>query len=132
MKLGARETADGENVMQKGLWGQVGGQWKLQIDKAAGIPSCVVSGVWPKDGSMLRVVVKASISVADGKWHDLRCRRTVDGVAVVIDGVVQGSMAMPVVDVNSDAPVTIGAKSVKPRDNDQFHGVLDDVFMALL
>ena len=126
------ETADGQNVVQKGTWGQPGGQWKLQIDKAAGIPSCVVSGKVPATGAERRTVLKASISVADGTWHTLVCRRTGAGLEIAIDGVVRGSRAMPSVMLNSAAPVTIGAKSVKPNDNDQFQGMLDDVFMTVL
>lgn len=126
------ETADGENVLQKGTWGQPGGQWKLQIDKKAGVPSCVVSGAVPGKNAERRVVLKASVGVADGTWHSLVCRRTGSGLEILIDGVVRGSKAMPAVVLDSAAPVTIGAKSVKPNDNDQFQGMLDDVFMTVL
>ncbi|MGD9998562.1 MAG: PKD domain-containing protein, partial [Ilumatobacteraceae bacterium] len=44
----------------------------------------------------------------------------------------RGRASMPVVDLDSDAPVTIGAKTVIGADNDQFHGVLDDVYMTVL
>lgn len=130
--LKKNETADGENVVQKGTWGEPGGQWKLQIDKAAGVPSCVVSGRVPGKATERRVVLKATIGVADGVWHVLLCRRTVAGVEILVDGVVRGSVAMPAVVLDSTAPVTIGAKSVTPTGNDQFHGVLDDVVMTVL
>jgi hypothetical protein len=130
--LKANETADGENVVQKGTWGEPGGQWKLQVDKAAGIPSCVVSGAVPGTNAVRRTVLRASISVADGRWHSLVCRRTTDGLKIVIDGAVRGSAPMPAVRLESAAPVTIGAKSASPADNDQFHGMLDDVFMTVL
>jgi hypothetical protein len=126
------ETADGENVLQKGTWGQPGGQWKLQIDKAAGVPSCVVSGAVPGTNTERRVVLKAARGVADGTWHTVMCRRTASGLEILIDGVVRGSKPMPAVVLDSAAPVTIGAKSVKPADNDQFQGMLDDVFMTVL
>jgi hypothetical protein len=130
--LQKHETADGENIIQKGTWGQAGGQWKLQIDKDAGIPSCVVSGKVPNTDAERRTVLKASISVADGTWHTVVCRRTKAGLEIVIDGVARASKAMTVVMLNSAAPVTIGAKSVKVTDNDQFQGMLDDVFMTVL
>jgi hypothetical protein len=130
--LKASETDDGENVVQKGTWGQAGGQWKLQVDKTGGRPSCVVSGTVPSSGKDLRVVLKSTVGVADGAWHQVTCRRTAAGVTIVVDGQAAGSAAMARVTLASSAPVTIGAKSVKPTDNDQFHGVLDDVFMALL
>jgi hypothetical protein len=131
--LSPSETDDGENIVQKGEWGEAGGQWKLQVDKAAGVPSCVVSGHVPGQTKARRVVLQASIGVADGMWHQVTCRRTTaGGVQVVIDGVLRGATAMPAVDLNSAAAVTIGANRVVPSANDQFHGVLDDVFMTVL
>jgi len=130
IKMRADETADGENVLQKGRWGDVGGQWKLQVDKAGGKPSCVVSGF--RDGIESRVVLKSSIGIADNVWHEVTCRRTVDGVEIVIDGVSRGAVAMPVVTLSSAASVTIGAKEVLAKDNDQFQGRLDDVFMRVI
>jgi hypothetical protein len=127
------ETADGENVVQKGLFEDAGGQWKLQVDKAGGLPSCVVSGSVPGQTRVRRVVLKSSIGVADGRWHQVTCRRTAAvGVEIEVDGVVRGLVRMALVDLNTDAPVTIGAKTVGVADNDQFLGRLDDVFMTVL
>jgi hypothetical protein len=64
--LKANQTADGENVLQKGTWGQPGGQWKLQVDKQAGKPSCVVSGTVPGTSTERRLVLQSSTTVADG------------------------------------------------------------------
>lgn len=131
--LKANETAPGENVLQKGLYLEPGGQWKLQVDGSGGYPSCVVSGKVPGQTTTRRVVLKASVSVANGVWHQVTCRRTAaSGVQIVIDGVVRGTVSMPVVMLDSAAHVSVGAKLVKPTDNDQFHGVLDDVFMSVL
>ncbi len=131
--LQSSQTADGENILQKGLFNQVGGQWKLQVDKAGGLPSCVVSGVVPGQTTTRRAVLASSVSVADGIWHQVTCRRTASaGLEILVDGVVRGSAAMQVVDLNSDAPVTIGNKFVDFTNNDQFHGVLDDAFMTVL
>jgi PKD repeat protein len=129
----ANEVADGENVVQKGLFEQVGGQWKLQVDKYLGLPSCVVSGRVPGQTVDRRIVLKASVGVADGVWHRVVCRRTAaSGLQIFIDGVLRGSVRMQVVNLASDAPLTIGAKAVEGSDNDQFLGVLDDVFMTVL
>jgi hypothetical protein len=130
IKLRSDETADGENIVQKGRWGDNGGQWKLQVDKEAGKPSCVVSGV--RNGASDRVVVKASVGIADGTWHSVVCRRTNAGVAILVDGAERGSAAMEPVELDSPASVTIGAKDIKSQDNDQFQGRLDDVFMRLI
>jgi hypothetical protein len=127
----ANETDDGENVLQKGITDEPGGQWKLQVDKAGGLPSCVVSGRAPGESSDRRVVLLSSITVADGVWHQVMCRRSATLLEIVVDGVVRGTAAMPAVTLNSSAPVTIGAKWVTPSENDQFHGMLDDVFMSV-
>lgn len=131
VKLAPAETSKGANVVQKGLFNEVGGQWKLQIDGGAGLPSCLVSGTLA-DGTTARTTVVAKVSVADGKWHQVTCRRTGTTVSVRVDGVVRGSLPASPVRVDSAAPVTIGAKSVKAQDNDQYFGALDDVFMRLI
>ena len=130
IRMRSDETADGENVLQKGRWGDPGGQWKLQVDKGGGKPSCVVSGFHA--GRESRVVLQASVGIADNGWHQVVCRRTSAGVEIIVDGVVRGSAWMPPVDLSSGASVTIGAKEVAARDNDQFHGRLDEVFMRLI
>jgi hypothetical protein len=123
------ETADGENIVQKGITDEPGGQWKLQVDKAGGLPSCVVSGRVPGEATDRRVVLRGSLGVADGVWHQVTCRRDEAGLQILVDGQLTGSATMPVVNLDSNAPVTIGANRVTPSPNDQFHGMLDDVFM---
>ncbi|MCU1361851.1 MAG: domain containing protein [Ilumatobacteraceae bacterium] len=131
--LKSSETADGENIIQKGRYGEAGGQWKLQVDKSPGIPSCVVSGKVPGKTNEKQVILHASISIANGVWHQVTCRRTAaSGIQIIIDGVLRGTAAMPVVLLDSVADVTIGAKDVDGSDNDQFQGVMDDAFMTVL
>ena len=131
VKLTLSETAQGANVIQKGLYNQSGGQWKLQVDGSPGLPSCILSGT-RSDGSFQRTKVRSSVTVADGVWHRVVCRRTSSSISIIIDGVTRGSMSASVVRLSSSAPVTIGAKSVESRDNDQFHGVVDEIFMRLI
>ena len=71
------------------------------------------------------------MSVADGRWHQLTCRRTSGTLAVLVDGVVRGSVTAARVTTSSSAPVTIGAKAVKAEDNDQFSGIVDELFLRL-
>lgn len=130
LRLSAAQTADGENLIQKGLWGNTGGQWKLQVDKDPGRPSCLVSGY--RNGTSYRVIVRSSVGVADDAWHAVTCRRTSSAVEIYVDGVRRGIASMPAVNLSNGAAVTIGAKSVTTRDNDQYHGTLDDVFMRVL
>lgn len=128
VNLTPSEVAKGANVVQKGRYSDSGGQWKLQIDGFAGKPSCIVSGV-AADGRFARALVYASVSVADGRWHQVTCRRAGTVVTVFVDGVNRGSGTARVADLASPAPVTVGAKTVRGYDNDQFFGRLDNVFM---
>ena len=130
LKLSLSQTTDGSNVMQKGLYNESGGQWKLQVDGSPGRPSCILSGR-RTDGVFQRTIAKSSVSVADGAWHQVTCRRTSGTLAILVDGVVRGSATASRVTTSSAAPVTIGAKAVKPYDNDQFSGTVDELFMRL-
>jgi hypothetical protein len=126
----------GSNVVQKGLYNNPGGQWKLQVDSppgSPGRPSCSVRGV--VDGELADpVFVKASgVDVADGGWHRVVCRRTADDrLAIIVDGVWQDSEPVPSgMGIGNDAPVGVGAKHLNSDDNDQFHGALSRVFFRL-
>ena len=131
VRLPQGSTSAGENLVQKGLYTDPAGQWKLQVDGSAGRPSCVVSG-YREDGSFQRVTVAASMTVADGAWHHVLCRRSRTGVSVLVDGQVRGRQAMRPVRLVSDAPVRVGGKGVQPDDNDQFFGTLDEVVVRRL
>lgn len=125
----AAETTKGSNLLQKGLHDDPGGQWKLQVDGREGRPSCVVSS--RGDGSHQRASVKSSVSIADGQWHSVECARTPAAVLVVIDGIVRGETAVSPMALSNTAPVRVGGKYITDDDNDQFHGLLDDVFVRV-
>ncbi len=125
--MSPEETSDGANVVQKGFNTGGLGQWKLQVDGDAGLPSCAVVGV--EEGE--NFVVTAKTPVADGQWHQLECVRTGGNLAVLVDGVESNRKSITVgTVVEPPSAVRIGGKSVK-RDNDQFFGVIDDVFLAI-
>ena len=130
LRLSPAQTSDGQNLLQKVLWGDTGGQWKLEVDGAEARPSCVVSGY--RDGTYRRVFVRSSVGVATGLWTRVTCRRTETGVAISVNGVRTGWAPMEPVRLDSDAPVTVGAKWVDRPDGDQFSGHLDDVVMQVL
>jgi hypothetical protein len=126
----------GSNVVQKGMYSDPGGQWKLQVDSplgSPGRPSCSVWGV--VDGEpAARVSVKAyGVDVADGRWHRVVCRRTADErLHIVVDGVSESSEPVPRgAVIRNDAPVSVGAKHLNGENNDQFHGALNGVFFRL-
>ena len=123
--VGPDETSKGANVVQKGF--SVGdSQFKLQVDGAAGYPSCVIVGT---AGPTIYVAL-ASLTVADGRWHRVECARRDALLTVAVDGQVKGRSAIPssLSMVNAD-PLCIGGKGTS-ANNDQFAGAIDDVFVT--
>lgn len=121
--LPADQTAQGSNIVQKGRFGSSGGQWKLQVDTLDGKPSCVVRG----EASLL--AVRSTESIADGQWHDVMCTKDDSGVSIEVDGTPtfeRGEIGT----VTNDFPISVGSPGIGDRD-DQFHGVLDDVFLTI-
>ncbi|MEV6305662.1 LamG-like jellyroll fold domain-containing protein [Actinoplanes sp. NPDC051861] len=126
IQLAPEHTSEGQNVLQKGFSAE-GSQYKLQIDGYAGRPSCVLVGA--PDREIWRAVADSIVS--DGRWHDLECRRTAATLTVLIDGVERGSAGVPNgLFIADDHPLMIGGKSTS-QSNDQFHGAVDDVWIAV-
>lgn len=124
--LSPEETGGGENILQKGF-SKGGGQYKLQVDGLSGKPSC---GMSDKTGATV-YVARSRTSVADGRWHSLECRRTGPTLAILVDDRLESVTAVPVsLSVESHEPFTVGGKGAG-RDNDQFHGTLDDVWVQI-
>jgi hypothetical protein len=122
--LGPAETSSGENVLQKG-YSTGGGQYKLQVDGVSGRPSC---GMSDQTATTL-YLVRSRVSIADGKWHAVECRRTGPTLAIYVDDQMQSSVAIPAtLSVVSTQPFSLGGKGVG-ANNDQFHGSLDDVWI---
>jgi hypothetical protein len=112
--------------MQKGFSVGGGSQWKLQVDGANGHPSCVVVG----EGESRIHTVYADITIADGTWHDVSCRRDETKLVITVDGAHRKSATIPKnLTISPSGPMRIGGKSLKP-DNDQFFGTLDDVYVS--
>lgn len=123
--LSPSQTSKGQNVVQKG-YSATSSQYKLQVDGAAGRASCVLVGARP--GIKL---VTSSVSVADGAWHAVECRRTATTLTVLVDGSVRGNRALTGdLSVANDRPLSIGGKGAS-SDNDQFQGTLDDVWVRI-
>ena len=119
------QTSKGQNVVQKG-YSATSSQYKLQVDGSAGRASCVLVGTRP--GIKL---VTSSVSVADGAWHSVECHRTARALTVLVDGAVRGSRALdPRLSVTNNRPLSIGGKGAY-SDNDQFQGILDDVWVRI-
>jgi hypothetical protein len=126
VRLAADLTTKGENVLQKG-YSASGSQYKLQIDGLPGDPSCVLV-----DDQRPRIhLAKSSVSVADGQWHSLECRRAGATLVVLVDGVQRGEAKVPAdLSVDNHIPLSVGGKG-SFTNNDQFQGDLDDVWVSI-
>jgi hypothetical protein len=123
--LARNQTTGGQNVLQKG-YSATGGQYKLQIDGSAGKPSCVLVGT----GKSRIHAARSGVTVADGQWHTVECQRTGTSLTVLVDGLVRGATTVPAaLLIANPAPLSLGGKGAY-ADNDQFHGAMDDVWLA--
>ncbi|WP_306207418.1 LamG-like jellyroll fold domain-containing protein [Actinoplanes sp. RD1] len=119
------QTTKGQNVVQKG-YSTSTSQWKLQVDGAAGRPSCVLVGARPGIK-----IVRSTVSVADGHWHDIECRRRGTALTVLVDGAVRGNRPIAAtLSITNNRPLSVGGKG-SYADNDQFHGTVDDVWVRI-
>jgi hypothetical protein len=119
------QVADGENIMQKGV-SRSSSMWKLQVDGAAGRPTCVLVG----RGSTRHYIARSAVGVADGAWHRIACDRRNGRLTISVDGVHRGSVAVgSKVWLANDSPLRIGGKNVADS-NDQYFGALDDVWVS--
>ena len=120
VKVTKAQTQHNSNIVQKGFFHQKGGQWKLQLN--GHLPNCVLFG---RTG---RLKVTSSIGVSDGKWHNVSCSRSHGTLVLRVDGTVRGRAKGRVGSISNVASVRVGGKGLRPG-NDQFHGVLDGVYL---
>jgi hypothetical protein len=101
--------ADGDNVLQRGLWNDPG-QYKLQLD--GGHASCVVAG------TRGRVIAEVEEEVVPGVWYRMTCRREDNTVRLTLrrldlDGTWHATATGPIGSVRAASPaspLTIGGK----------------------
>lgn len=116
------ELSDGANVMQKGHFTDRV-QWKLQVDN--GQPSCVLHT------GKRRAVVVAPQRLSTGQWYNLECRKNDASIAILVNGAESARKDVRLGSIQNNAPVHIGAKGPGAVNNDQFHGMLDNVFVRV-
>ena len=125
IKMTHADLSDGANVVQKGY--SVGGvsQFKLQVDHRQGHPSCVIAGT----AKIYRA--EPRLDVADGTWHDVTCARTQNKLVTIVDGVERAAVPVPsALAIANAEPLRVGGKGAN-RGNDQFAGIIDNVFLAI-
>ena len=127
-----RPGDDGDNLVQRGRFDDQS-QIKLQLDH--GVPSCRLSG------SAGAVVVSAGEPVVAGRWYRLTCTRAAGRVVLSLIDLAAGTApsswdkAGDPGDIHfGTVPVSVGAKVTRDGDidvdgTDQFHGVIDRVFV---
>lgn len=126
VRLARTQTSKGQNVVQKG-YSKTSSQYKLQVDGIPGRPSCVLVD----DKKPTIKLVRSSVTVADGDWHAVECRRSGSAFSIVVDGVTRGSLTIPAaLSVTNNRPLSIGGKGAY-QDNDQFQGAIDDVWVRI-
>jgi Concanavalin A-like lectin/glucanases superfamily len=124
VRLARSQTSKGQNVVQKG-YSATSSQYKLQVDGIAGRPSCVLVD----EKTLAIMLVRSAVTVADGTWHTVECSRAGEVFIILVDGLVRGSLRVPVaLSVSNTSPLSIGGKGTS-RDNDQFQGAVDDVWV---
>jgi hypothetical protein len=126
VRLARSQTSTGQNVLQKG-YSATSSQYKLQVDGTAGRPSCVLVDVRKPTITLVR----SPVSVADGAWHTVECRRTTGTFRILVDGVARRTLVIPArLSVSNTSPLSIGGKGAY-RDNDQYRGSVDDVWIKI-
>ncbi|MDR6316468.1 LamG-like jellyroll fold domain-containing protein [Actinoplanes couchii] len=126
VRLTAAQLSGNANVMQKGV-ANTESQWKMQVTSKTGRVQCVLVA----RGSAQTFAVTSARPVADGSWHRISCERANGTLAVAVDGVVSGRMAVPAtVSVENDMPMRVGGPNLAGA-GDMYHGQLDDIFIQL-
>src|SRR5215211_7375943 len=132
IKLTARIRVNGQaldddsyDVVRKGLAGRPGGDYKMEIKRAAdptvGKLHCLFKG----DGGTVDKVARRDI--VDGNFHTLECIKTSTSVVARVDGKSGGTKAGSAGSISNASAVMVGAKTVTPRPDDMFRGSMDFV-----
>jgi hypothetical protein len=115
---------DSYDIVRKGLSGTPGGDYKMEIKRAAdptvGKLHCLFKG----DGGTVDKVARRDI--VDGNWHTLECIKTSTSVVARVDGKSGGTKAGSAGSISNPTNVMVGAKTAVPLD-DTFDGSMDFV-----
>ena len=110
---------DSYDIVRKGLVTTTGGDYKMEIKRAAdptvGRLHCLFKG----DGGTVDIVARRDI--VDGNFHTLECIKTSTSVVARIDGEIGGTTAGSAGSISNASNVIVGAKTAAPLD-DVFDG----------
>ncbi|HWS39006.1 MAG TPA: LamG-like jellyroll fold domain-containing protein [Actinoplanes sp.] len=126
LRLTAGQLSGNANVMQKGI-ANSDSQWKMQVTSKSGRAQCVIVA----RGSAQAYTATSARPVADGSWHRVACERANGSLAVSVDGVTTGRVAVPAtVSVDNDMPMRVGGANLAGA-GDMYHGQIDDIYLQL-
>jgi hypothetical protein len=115
---------DSYDIVRKGLSSTPGGDYKMEIKRAAdptvGKLHCLFKG----DGGTVDKVARRDI--VDGEWHTLECIKTSTSVVARVDGKSGSTKAGSAGSISNPTNVMVGAKTAVPLD-DVFDGSMDFV-----
>jgi len=115
---------DSYDIVRKGLSGSPGGDYKMEIKRAAdptvGKLHCLFKG----DGGTVDKVARRDI--VDGNWHTLECIKTSTSVVARVDGKSGSTKSGSAGSISNPTNVMVGAKTADPLD-DAEDGKLDFV-----
>jgi hypothetical protein len=115
---------DSYDIVRKGLAGRPGGDYKMEIKRAAdptvGKLHCLFKG----DGGTVDKVARRDI--VDGNWHTLECIKTSTSVVARVDGSGGSTKAGSAGSISNPTDIMVGAKTAIPLD-DVFDGKMDFV-----
>ena len=115
---------DSYDIVRKGLVSSPGGDYKMEIKRAAdptvGKLHCLFKG----DGGTVDKVARRDI--VDGNWHTLECIKTSTSVVARVDGRSGSTKAGSAGSIANASEVMVGAKTAVPLD-DTFDGSMDFV-----
>jgi hypothetical protein len=113
---------DSYDIVRKGLAGRPGGDYKMEIKRAAdptvGKLHCLFKG---DEGTVDKV---ARHDIVDGNWHRLDCIKTRTSVVASVDGKSGSTKAGSAGSISNASNVMVGAKTAEPLD-DVFYGSMD-------
>ncbi len=120
------QLAGSSNVLQKGV-ATTESQWKMQVGATHGRAQCVIVG----RGNPTAYIVRSSVTVADSKWHHVQCVRIGGAMAVYVDGVARGRIAVPAtLSIENNKPLRIGGPNFNTT-SDMYHGYMDNAYAIL-
>ncbi|MFI5935521.1 LamG-like jellyroll fold domain-containing protein [Actinoplanes sp. NPDC051494] len=128
IRLTKAQVAGSSNVMQKGVV-DTESLWKMQVGANQGKAHCVVIGQGSTTPTIY--IVRSTVGVADGKWHDILCARSGDRLTVYVDKKDRGHVTIPAaLSIGNAKPLRIGGPNFNTT-SDMFHGLIDDVYARL-